>query len=99
MMQEITGRYKQDSTSLETADGYGNATCKVCGRIQSPGFHACIYCCKHDELRLTEDWHEGGGWELDVECSNCGKDFDFSHDFLIQEYKVVRKSPLRKEIL
>ena len=80
----------------EAADSYGNATCAACGHVQSPSFQACISCCKHDELRLVEDWHgadEGGGWELDVECSICGKNFDFSRDLLMREYKVVRKTP------
>lgn len=78
----------------EAVDKYGNVACKVCGKIQVTDFGACIYCCAHDEFELTEKWHgpdEGGGWELDVECSICGKNFDFSRQELIQNYKLVRK--------
>lgn len=78
----------------EDADKYGNVTCKVCGKAQSPYFRACIYCCNHDELTLTEKWHgsdEYGDWGLDVECSICWKNYDFSNKDLIQKYKLVRK--------
>ena len=79
------------------ADEFGNVACKVCGNVQSPTFKACIVCCKHDELELTEEWHgldDGGGWELGVECAICGKNFDFTRDYLIRNYKLVRKTLL-----
>lgn len=75
----------------EDVDKYDNVACQICGKIQSPSFRTCIYCCKHDELGLTEEWNEGGGWELDAECARCGKNFDFSRQELIQVYKLVRK--------
>jgi len=73
---------------------YGNVACKVCNKIQASSFKACIYCCNHDELELVEEWHgpdDDGGWELDVECLICGKNFDFQNEQLVNEYKLVRK--------
>lgn len=73
-------------------DEYGNVACADCGKMQSPSFTACIECCQHDELRLREEWHgpdDGGGWELDVECTVCGKNFGFSRDDLIENYKLL----------
>ena len=82
--------------ALPELDKQGNATCKTCGKKQSPSFKACIGCCTHDELDFTEDWHgpdDGGGWELDVECAFCGINFDFSRHVLMREYRAVRRSP------
>lgn len=78
----------------EFLDKYGNVACKVCGKEQAPSFRACIYCCKHDELELTEVWggtDDCGGYEFDVFCQTCGKDFGFDRNELIRNYKVVRK--------
>jgi hypothetical protein len=78
----------------EAADSYGNVACNSCGAIQSPHFVACIYCCNHDTLLLTEEWHgtdEGGGWELAAECASCGKNFGFENDYLISKYQLTRK--------
>lgn len=72
------------------ADSDGNAVCKDCGKVQAASFKACIYCCKHNELDFTEDWH--CGWNLDVECAICGKNFDFSNETIIREYKAVKKN-------
>lgn len=77
----------------EATDQYGNVACKVCGHIQSPTFNACISCCAHAALNLTEDWHgpdDGGRWELEAVCSKCGKNF-FSLEELLRGYKLVRK--------
>ena len=77
-------------------DQHGNVKCQKCGKVQSPMFRACIACCPHDTLYFTEDWHgpdEGGGWELDVECADCGKNFDFSRSDIIANYKAVRRKP------
>ena len=76
----------------EWRDSYGNVKCVKCGKIQSDRFSACVECCKHEELELTEEWHgpdEGGGWGLDVECKMCGKNYDFRRDDLIARYKLV----------
>lgn len=77
-------------------DKYGNVACKRCGKLQSPFFKACIGCCDHEELNPTEEWHgpdDGGGWELDVECAICGKNFDFSRSEIIRNYKLVLRKP------
>lgn len=77
-------------------DSYGNVKCSTCGKIQSDHFRVCVECCKHEELELTEEWHgpdEGGGWELDVECKICGKNYDFRRSDLIARYKLVLISP------
>lgn len=77
-------------------DTHGNIKCNVCGKLQSPSFKECIYCCAHDELDFTEErcgTDEGGGWELKVECARCGKNFDFTRYNLIRDYKAVRRSP------
>ncbi len=74
----------------------GNVACKKCGREQSPTFFACIYCCSHDELETVEDWRgddDHGRWEIDYECSKCGKNF-FSHDEILHNYRLVRKQPI-----
>ena len=66
--------------------------CEVCGGVQSSSFKKCIFCCKHNELELREDWHgtdDEGGWELEVVCSNCGKD-SFNNDEIITGYKLVK---------
>ena len=73
----------------ERIDTHGNVACLKCGKAQSPYFMACIYCCTHEILEFTEQWD--CGWRLDVYCSICGKNFDFSKDVLIREYKAVRK--------
>jgi hypothetical protein len=91
------GGGKADSPAMpgwalpEPADEYGNATCKVCGKKQAPSFGACIQCCSHDELRFDEEWDQG--WHLTVECAVCGKNFDFTNDELMRDYKAVRRSP------
>ncbi len=80
-------------------DGYGNCKCAKCGKVQSPTFKACVKCCSHDTLNFVEEWHgpdEGGGWELDVECADCGKNFDFNRDEIIYNYQAIRRKP--KEI-
>ena len=76
------------------ADEFGNIACKKCGYIQSPSYRACLKCCPHNRLALTEGWHgddDGGGWELEVECAKCGKDCDFGRKTLMRDYAVVRK--------
>ena len=78
----------------EAVDRYGNVTCKVCGKPQSPSFADCVYCCTHDRLVLVEDWHgpdDGGSWCLEAECDICGKNFGFYNDVLISEYQLIRK--------
>ena len=75
-------------------DEYGNLACRACGEMQSPRFNSCIKCCQHDNLDLIERWEgpdDGGGWELDVKCVACGKNFGFSHDELMEKYKLVRR--------
>lgn len=79
---------------MET-DNYGNVKCHGCNKFYSPSFPECPYCCSHEELDLVENWYgadDGGGWGLDVVCSRCGKNFGFSREMLISEYKVVKKS-------
>lgn len=78
----------------DPVDQYGNVECKACGRIQSPSYRACVFCCPHAELTFVEGWHgsdDCGSWELEVECIACGKDHEFSNDLLKRLYKVVRK--------
>jgi hypothetical protein len=86
----------EDLEKDNPVDEYGNVVCKICGNVQAPNFRACIYCCGHDELEITVEWHgsgEWGRWELGAVCASCGKDFDFSRDYLIRNYKFVRKTP------
>lgn len=74
-------------------DKYRNVFCKVCNESQSDSFPACIKCCHHDELEITEGWHgadEGGGWEIEAVCVTCGKNF-FKQSELISDYKFIRK--------
>ena len=55
---------------------------------------ACIYCCAHDTLSLTEDWKgsdESGGWGLEAKCADCGKNFGFDNEVLISGYQLTRK--------
>jgi len=78
-------------------DGYGSVKCVKCGKIQSAGFKACIACCPHNVLDFTEDWHRGG-WELEVVCADCGKNFDFTSSDIIANYKAVRYQPNGKEV-
>jgi len=73
----------------EEVDKHGNVACDNCGKVQSPAFTACINCCKHEVLAFTEDYD--CGWRIDVYCDICGKNFDFSNDDLIANYKAVRK--------
>lgn len=75
----------------EKSDGKGNVGCRSCGKMQSEYFKACIYCCPHNTLDLIEEYNNG--WSLDVECSDCGKNFDFKIEDLIKNYKVVRRLP------
>lgn len=84
----------------EWRDGSGNVKCATCGKIQSEHFRACVDCCNHEELELTEEWNgpdEGGGWELDVECKICGKNYDFRRSDLIARYKLVLILPDSRE--
>jgi len=76
------------------ADKYGNLQCSECQKSYAPIFKRCPHCCPHNELELAEEWHgqdEGGGWELGVECSDCGRNYDFPRDFVINNFKLVRK--------
>lgn len=77
-------------------DEWGNVKCAKCGRVQSNSFTACIWCCNHDTLKFTEDWHgtdDCGGWELEVECAVCGKNFDFKREEIMRNYIAVRRQP------
>ncbi len=72
-------------------DEYGNVKCKKCGSLQSPGRAACAKCCPHNTLKFVEDWHGYGyGWQLAVECADCGK-WDLPIEKIIREYKAVKK--------
>ena len=74
------------------ADEHGNVACASCGKFQSPHFKACIHCCPHIGLNLTEEWHgpdDGGNWELEAHCATCGR--DICREELIGGYKLVRK--------
>lgn len=87
------------------SDKFGNVKCKTCGKIQSPITSefaaqkpssikkACLECCKHDALYFAEDWHgsdDCGGWEIEAQCPDCGKD-DFPNETIIRDYKAVRR--------
>ncbi len=75
-------------------DKHGNVKCEKCGRWASETFKKCPHCCEHNELELDEGWHgsdEEGGWELEVVCLECGKNYDFDNDWLIENFKLVRK--------
>jgi len=71
-------------------DKYGSVKCEKCGKFYSPSFIKCPRCCKHNELELTEEWHLDG-WELDVTCSECGKNYGFDRQWLINNFKLIRK--------
>lgn len=71
-----------------------NVECTKCGKFYSQLFVKCPYCCDHNELHLIEEWNgpdEGGGWGLEAVCSECGKNYDFNRNFLIDNYKLIRK--------
>ena len=74
----------------DMVDSGGNVACRKCAQKQSPTFKACVFCCTHDQLRFVERY-ECCGWELDVECDVCGKNFGFSRDDIISNYIAVRK--------
>ena len=49
--------------------------------------------CTHDNLDLIKVWQGGddsGNWELDVVCVDCGESC-FTHDWIIDNFKLVRK--------
>ncbi len=77
-----------------SVDQYGNNRCNQCENFYSSHFPLCPHCCPHNELELTEEWHGGdntGGWELAVVCTTCGRDFDFPREWLMLNFKLVRK--------
>ncbi len=67
----------------------GNIQCVKCGKLYSDNFKKCVFCCPHNELILDEEWE--GRWILCVKCIECGKDYDFKRDWLIKNFKLVRK--------
>jgi len=74
-------------------DEFGNVQCPKCSGYYAPEFPSCPKCCPHDALNFVEDWHgpdDGGGWELDVVCSVCGKNW-WAREEVIRDYKAVRK--------
>jgi uncharacterized Zn finger protein len=74
----------------------GNIKCETCGKEYTGLFTACPHCCQHNELELVEEWQgpdDGGGWGLAVQCMECGKNYDFRRDELIENYKLVRIQP------
>jgi len=82
---------KESWKVLGWSDEYGNVKCSTCGRVQSPAFKACLDCCQHDTLDFTEQWIDNAGWALDIECSECGKNFGFNNRYMIANYKAVRR--------
>lgn len=71
-----------------TADQYGNVPCKKCGALQGRHNRACHACYAHKKLLFTEEW--SGGWQLAVECEECGKDYGFSIALLSRQYEVKK---------
>lgn len=69
-----------------------NISCVLCGLLYSPTFKKCVFCCPHGVLSFDEavSWH-AGGWAFTVVCDECGKNFDFSRNKLISNYRIVKK--------
>ncbi len=76
------------------ADKHENLQCEVCGQSYAPHFSRCPYCCPHDELEPIEEWRgadDGGGWEIGFQSKMCGRDFGFTNEFIIDNFKLIRK--------
>ena len=75
-------------------DEHGNIKCKKCGKFSSENFKKCVHCCPHNNLKLVERWHGPDdavyAWELEAECSDCGKNYGFDNKYLINHFKLVR---------
>ena len=74
----------------DSVDKYGNVKCLKCGKAQSPSFLACIYCCPHNNLEFDEDYDQR--WRLSVFCADCGKNWGFSIQCLINKYRIIKKA-------
>lgn len=71
------------------SDDSGNVQCEACGKIQSSAYEECVHCCKHERLKLCQEWFHW--WELSVKCDICGLDHGFDRRDLIKNYTVVKK--------
>ena len=72
-------------------DKYGNIKCLKCRNFYSPSLTNCPDCCKHEKLDLTEEWTDSDGYKLDVICTTCGRDYGFDNEWIINNFKLVRK--------